>query len=90
MSSENTPTHGEVEVSVSRGFAHVPRRFYPPVRAGWEEPQPGELPKPTYAPVTLAMGLTLAFAGVVTSFWVSLAGGILFVLGLVNWIGDLR
>jgi hypothetical protein len=90
MPHEHQEPAGDVGVDPSRGFGNVPKRFYPAVRPGWEEPKPAELPKPTYAPVTVAMGLTLAFAGVVTSFWVSLAGGILFVLGLVRWIGELR
>jgi hypothetical protein len=63
------------------------RRFRP--REGWSEPEPKELPRPTYAPATVAMGITLAAAGVVTSGYVSIAGGILFVLGLWHWIGDL-
>ena len=67
-----------------------PELHFPP-RPGpdWHDPLPARLPKPTYAPATLAFGISLAAAGVVTHFWVSLAGGILFVLGLSHWIREL-
>ena len=55
----------------------------------WTDSKPAKLPKPTYAPVSVAFGLMLGAAGVVTSFWVSVAGLILFVLGLANWVGGL-
>jgi hypothetical protein len=62
-----------------------------PSRPGpdWSDSKPSKLPKPTYAPVSVAFGLMLGAAGVVTSFWVSVAGLIVFVLGLANWIGGL-
>lgn len=67
-----------------------PELHFPPrPGADWHDPLPARLPKPTYAPATLAFGICLAAAGVVTKFWVSLAGGILFVLGLSHWIWEL-
>ncbi len=57
--------------------------------ADWQDPQPSRLPKPTYAPAAMAFGLALSAAGVVTRFWVSLAGFICFLLGIASWIGDL-
>jgi hypothetical protein len=64
--------------------------FFPPKPApDWSDSKPATLPKPTYAPVSVAFGLMLGAAGVVTSFWVSVAGLIVFILGLANWIGDL-
>lgn len=55
----------------------------------WTDAKPATLPKPSYAPAAAAFGVTLGAAGVVTSFWVSIAGLIVFVLGIANWIGDL-
>lgn len=73
-----------------RTHPFTPEMHFPPRPApDWSDPSPSEIPKPTYAPATLAFGLMLAAAGVVTSFWVSLAGLIMFVLGLANWIGEL-
>jgi hypothetical protein len=44
-----------------------------------------ELPAPTSAPFVLAVGLTLAFAGIVTSPAVSVAGLLLALVGAVGW-----
>lgn len=79
------PASDEIQARPFRPELHRPPRPAP----DWEDSKPAQLPKPTYAPATLAFGVTLAAAGVVTSFWVSLAGLILFILGLSNWIGAL-
>ncbi len=68
--------------------SHAPK-IWPDIRPGWETPQPDRLPKPTYAPATLAFGVALGAAGIVTSFWVSIVGVILFIFGLTYWIGDI-
>lgn len=68
---------------------HAPQ-IWPEVRPGWERAMPEKLPKPTYAPATLAFGITLAGAGIVTSVWVSVAGLIVIILGLAAWIGQLK
>jgi len=47
-----------------------------------------ELPAPTAWPIVLAFGLTLAFAGLVTSSSVSLLGAILAVSGCIGWFRD--
>ena len=47
-----------------------------------------ELPAPTAWPIVLAFGLTLVFAGLVTSASVSLLGAILAVAGCVGWFRD--
>ncbi len=47
-----------------------------------------ELPAPTAWPIVLAVGLTLVFAGLVTSASVSLLGAILAVAGCVGWFRD--
>src|SRR5258708_23793691 len=48
-------------------------------------PSPLELPAPTAWPLVLAFGITLAFAGLVTSEPVSVLGGILIIAGAVGW-----
>jgi len=47
-----------------------------------------EMPAPTAWPIVLAFGLTLLFAGLVTSSSVSLLGTILAVSGCIGWFRD--
>jgi hypothetical protein len=47
-----------------------------------------EMPAPTAWPIILAFGLTLIFAGLVTSSSVSLLGAILAVSGCIGWFRD--
>jgi hypothetical protein len=47
-----------------------------------------EMPAPTAWPIILAFGLTLVFAGLVTSSSVSLLGAVLAVSGCVGWFRD--
>src|SRR5712692_3256301 len=49
---------------------------------------PIEMPAPTAWPIVLAFGLTLVFAGLVTSSSVSLLGAILAVSGCIGWFCD--
>jgi hypothetical protein len=46
------------------------------------------LPAPTAWPVVLALGLTFAFAGLVTNWGISVLGGVLIVAGCVGWFGQ--
>jgi hypothetical protein len=43
------------------------------------------LPAPTAFPIVLALGLTFAFAGLVTNMGISILGGVLIVAGCVGW-----
>src|SRR5438270_11265146 len=47
-----------------------------------------ELPAPTAWPIILAFGLTLVFAGLVTSTSVSILGAIFTLAGCVGWCRD--
>jgi hypothetical protein len=47
-----------------------------------------EMPAPTAWPIILAFGLTLVFAGLVTSWSVSFLGAILAVSGCIGWFRD--
>jgi hypothetical protein len=51
-------------------------------------PKSIEMPAPTAWPIVLAFGLTLLFAGLVTSSSVSLLGAILALSGCIGWFGD--
>ena len=44
-----------------------------------------QLPAPTAFPIVLALGLTFAFAGLVTNVGISMLGGVLIVAGCVGW-----
>ncbi len=62
----------------------------PALRPGWSLAQPAEIPKPTYWPIVMALGITLFAWGVVTSLIISFVGLVLFVLSLVGWLGDIQ
>lgn len=47
-----------------------------------------ELPAPTAFPIVLALGLTFAFAGLVTNLGISVLGAVLIVAGCVGWFGQ--
>lgn len=57
---------------------------------GWSEPEPKEIPRPTYWPIVMAVAITFIFWGIVTSLIISGVGILLFALSLAGWIGDIR
>lgn len=46
------------------------------------------LPAPTAWPIVLSLGITLLFAGLVTSIWVSILGAVMCVSGCVGWFRE--
>ena len=52
--------------------------------------KPQKLPKPTYWPFFLAMGIMFMAWGLVTFWLISLAGFVVFVISLIGWINILR
>lgn len=52
--------------------------------------KPEVLPEPTYWPFFLAMGLAFLGWGLLTTWLISLAGFIIFVIALAGWINILR
>jgi hypothetical protein len=55
------------------------------------EPLPEEhLPRPTYFPAGLAMGIAFLFWGFITSWVVVLVGLSLFIASLAGWISEIR
>jgi hypothetical protein len=57
---------------------------------GWTALEPEEMPRETYWPAALALGITFLFAGAVTSYIVAIIGFLLFVIALIGWIGEVR
>jgi hypothetical protein len=48
------------------------------------------LPEPTYLPVIVAFGVTLAVVGVLLSWFFTGIGLIITIAAVVRWIGDTR
>jgi hypothetical protein len=58
-------------------------------KEGWLKPLPERVPKPTYQPAVMSLGITFILFGLVSSYAFCAAGGGLFALSLMNWIGEL-
>lgn len=55
-----------------------------------QKARPETLPKPTYWPFFLAMGLNFIFWGILTTWIIGLAGLLIFAVALTCWINLLR
>lgn len=67
--------------------AEEPPRQHPPVP---EVSEQIHLPGPSYIPVLVAVGITLALVGVVIAWWLFAVGMVIIVLPLLRWIADTR
>ncbi len=56
----------------------------------WEPLPAAHLPRPTYWPVVLAVGILFLAWGIVTTIGISVIGLALFALALGGWIGELH
>jgi hypothetical protein len=64
-----------------------------PVAAGkddWNVPKPAEIPRPTYVPAAMALGLTFFFWGFVTSPVVFIMGLLVIAFALASWVREMR
>ncbi|QKG52067.1 hypothetical protein [Hymenobacter sp. BRD67] len=61
-----------------------------PPPAEWPKARPEKLPKPTYWPFFLAMGLAFIFWGLLTTWVILVAGLLIFAIALGGWISILR
>lgn len=61
-----------------------------PTHPDWELLPAAHLPRPTYWPVVLALGIIFLAWGIVTTVAISAVGLLLLALGLGGWIGELR
>jgi hypothetical protein len=57
---------------------------------GWNAPRPEKLPRPTYWPVVMALGVVLVSWGIVTTLAISGVGLSLIAVALGGWIVELR
>lgn len=56
-------------------------------------PEPTEqihLPGPTYLPVLVALGVTVALCGVLVAWWMVAAGLIVTVVAIFRWVRETR
>lgn len=67
--------------------ADEPRREDPPVP---EVSEQIHLPGPSYLPVLVGLGVTVALVGVVVSWWVFAIGMVVFLVPTLRWIADTR
>ena len=57
--------------------------------SGWVKPLPEKLPRPTYWPILVAMGVMMMAMGVVTNYVVTIFGFVLLVIAIAGWIGEI-
>ena len=57
--------------------------------AGWSKPLPEHLPRPTYWPAMLALGITIMLLGLVTLIPIAFAGLALAAVALIGWIAEI-
>jgi hypothetical protein len=68
----------------------MPNEQSPIPHPEWE-PLPAEhLPRPTYFPAGLAMGIAFLFWGLITSWVIIVVGLALFAASLAGWITEIR
>jgi hypothetical protein len=60
------------------------------MQPGYTAPKPAVIPESTPWPSALALAITLFGWGLITSPVLLGVGGVLFVVALFGWIGDLR
>jgi hypothetical protein len=56
----------------------------------WSVARPESIPRPTFWPAGLALGITFLMLGLLTSLVVIAVGLAVFIVSLVGWIGELR
>jgi hypothetical protein len=58
-------------------------------RDDWVTPPEQVIPKPTYAPAGMALGVSFVFFGIATSYLFCVAGAVIMAIALKSWIGGL-
>ncbi len=53
---------------------------------GWGEPKPAVLPRPTYSPAAMALGIVFFAWGLIVSWILSAVGLALMFIALAGWI----
>ncbi len=57
---------------------------------GWNEPRPGKLPLPTFAPAIMAFGIIMFAMGLATTWYVCLVGSLIFAVSAWRWTAELQ
>jgi len=63
------------------------------IQSSGDVPPPGEaihLPGPSYLPVIVALGTTIAIVGIVINWFVFGAGLLITLYAILRWVGDTR
>ncbi len=56
----------------------------------WSIPLPEKIPLPTYMPIALALGVTVLFWGLTSTYLLSLVGLLLIIISMYFWIGGIH
>jgi hypothetical protein len=56
----------------------------------WSISEPKRLPVPTYAPAVMAFGIVLFAMGLATTWYVCVAGSLVFAVAAWRWVGELQ
>jgi hypothetical protein len=68
----------------------MPDEQSPTAHPEWEPLAAEHLPRPTYFPAGLAMGIAFLFWGLITSWVIIVVGLALFIASLAGWITEIR
>ena len=61
----------------------------PETKPGWQRVEHLHMPRPTYWPAVLALGITFIAWGIISSYLITAAGLLLFVVAIAGWTGEL-
>lgn len=56
----------------------------------WVSTKPAHIPRPTYWPAVLAVGVTCLLWGIASTWVIGFVGFLLSVMAINGWIGELR
>jgi hypothetical protein len=68
----------------------MPNEQSPMAHPKWDQLPAEHLPRPTYFPAGLAMGIAFFFWGLITSWVIIVVGLTLFAASLAGWITEIR
>ena len=70
------------------GYHRVPG-LDEPLRPGWSRPRPEKIPRPTYWPAIVGLGITLTFWGMISTIFLGATGVIFLIIGITGWVWEL-
>ena len=71
------------------GSASGERRSSPTTDSDWSVPRPERLPRPTWVPAALAVGIVFLLWGIATTWVISAVGFVISTLSLGQWIREM-